>query len=62
MTNWQTPYLELIADCVNRESHMNDWERGFIDSISRQLEDDKNLTSTQIETLDAIWEKCTRGG
>ena len=50
---------QMIVDCENRESKLSDWERQFVDSISRQLANGHALTAKQSETLDDIWEKVT---
>lgn len=53
--------LTMIEDCENRESKLSDWERGFIDSIKKQLEGDegKTLSMKQEATLNEIWDKVT---
>ena len=51
--------LVLIQDCENREERLDDWERGFLDSIRRQLENNRRLTDAQETRLNAIWEKVT---
>lgn len=51
--------LTLIADCENRESKLTDWEREFIDSIRRQVENGKGLTPKQEERLYTIWDRVT---
>lgn len=55
-------HRQMVTDCEQRESHLSDWERTFIDSIGRQLDDGKTLTPKQSEHLDAIWEKATARG
>lgn len=55
-------HLRQIEDCENREQRLSDWERGFIDSIRRQLEAGNTLTEKQAETLDRIWERVTAKG
>lgn len=50
---------QLVADCEARESKLSDWERGFIDSIGKQLAAGRSLTPKQIERLDEIWERVT---
>lgn len=52
-------HQQMVQDCENRESKLTDWERGFIDSIGRQLAASKPLSEKQAETLDAIWERIT---
>lgn len=52
-------HIQMAKDCENRESKLTDWERGFIDSITRQLDAGQALTGKQAETLDRIWERVT---
>jgi hypothetical protein len=52
-------HSQMIDDCINRESKLSDWERGFIDSIRSQVDKGNTLTPKQAETLDAIWERVT---
>jgi len=54
-----TEHEQLIEDCEERESKLSDWEREFIDSISRQLAAGRSLTDKQVEKLEAIWERVT---
>jgi len=53
---------QMIEDCELRESRLSDWEANFIDSISRQLAEGRNLTLNQSNTLDEIWERATAKG
>ena len=57
-----TEYEQMIDDCEKREERLNDWQRGFIDSIAKQMRDGRTLTKKQIETLDSIWERATARG
>lgn len=59
---WKSQYLTLIEDCEARESRLSDWERGFIDSIKKQIEEGRHPSIKQIDTLDNIWEKVTAKG
>lgn len=52
-------HVLMVKDCEQRESKLTDWERGFIDSIGRQLADGRALTDKQAERLDAIWDRIT---
>lgn len=52
-------HVQMVDDCEKRESKLSDWERGFIDSIGRQLAEGRSLTDKQVERLDAIWERVT---
>ena len=55
----QAEQAQLIEDCENREEKLSDWERGFIDSIGRQLASGVLLTDKQVEKLETIWERVT---
>lgn len=58
MTNDEDP-RELVADCINRQSKMTDWEVNFIASLDEQLDQGKSLSERQTEILERIWEKVT---
>lgn len=60
--NWTDEYRQLVSDCEARESRLTDWERTFIDSISKQLDNARPLSVKQIETLEAVWERATKKG
>ena len=45
-----------------REERLSDWERGFCDSLRRQLEQGRRPTPKQIEALDRAWERATARG
>lgn len=62
MTTWQDEYVTLLDDCEAREERLSDWERGFCDSLRRQLEQGRRPTSKQIEALDRAWERATARG
>lgn len=49
---------QMIEDCEKRESRLSDWERGFIDSISKRT----SLTDKQVSRLEEIWNKATAQG
>ena len=53
---------QMIADCEARESRLSEWEAGFIDSLSKQIERGRDLTEKQDETLNRIWDKVTENG
>ena len=61
-SSWTEEYLTLVRDCEQRESRLTDWERGFLDSIRAQLENELPLSVRQSETLDRIWERVTAKG
>jgi len=52
-------HATMVADCVQRESKLSDWERSFIDSLDNRLAKGLGLTEKQVERLDEIWEKVT---
>lgn len=52
---------QMIKDCEARESRLTDWERGFIDSLSR-LPDTWSLSEKQKSVLDRAWERATAKG
>jgi len=52
----------MVEDCEKRDSRLTDWERGFLDSISKRLENEQGLSERQIETLENIWERVTAKG
>ena len=62
MSAWADEYITLLDDCEKREERLTDWERGFVDSLRRQIEQDRRPTAKQIETLDTIWERATKRG
>ena len=62
MPAWTDEYATMVADCEKRESRLSDWERGFIDSLSRQLADGRGLMPKQAEWLDLVWERVTANG
>jgi len=49
----------MVKDCIAREAKLTDWERGFINSLEHQLEQERTLSEKQADTLDAIWERVT---
>lgn len=49
----------MIEDCMKRQSKLNDWENGFIHSISSQFDETGFLSEKQLDTLDQIWERIT---
>jgi hypothetical protein len=52
----------MLDDCEKREERLNDWERGFVDSLRKQIEDGRRPSAKQIDTLDSLWEKATARG
>lgn len=55
-------YAQLIEDCEHRAKRLSDWDRGFIDSIKKQLESSRSLSRKQSDLLDEIWNKATAAG
>jgi hypothetical protein len=62
MASWADEYLTLLDDCERREERLSEWERGFVDSLRRQIEAGKRPSQPQIEKLDSVWEKVTEQG
>lgn len=58
-TSTHDEHQQMVKDCENRESKLTDWERGFIDSISKQLVEGRRLSEKQAAHLDEIWERVT---
>lgn len=52
----------MIRDCNIDRSMMTDIECEFIDSISKQIDEGRNLSDRQIDELEDIWEKVTENG
>lgn len=59
---WKDEYQTQIDDCEKRESMLTDWERQFIDSLSKQIDRNNRPSPKQIDCLDSIWEKATSRG
>lgn len=57
--NAHDEHQQMVKDCIDREAKLTDWERSFIDSIERQLAQDRALSQKQADTLDSIWERVT---
>lgn len=55
---WQ----QMIDDCGDRESRLNEWETEFIESIDSQLYGTGSLSPKQVSILERIWEKVTEKG
>jgi len=62
MPSCKDEYQQLIDDCVDRQSQLNDWEINFLDSINDQVAEDGTLTDRQFEKLESIWERVTENG
>ena len=62
MSDWTTEYLTLLDDCEKREERLTDWERGFVDSLRRQIEQGRRPSVKQIESLGKAWERATARG
>ncbi len=62
MSDWEIEYLTLLEDCEKREERLTDWERNFVDSLTKQIEAGRRPSLKQIETLDSVWEKATQRG
>lgn len=59
MPSCKEEYQQLIDDCMDRQSQLNDWEINFLDSINDQVSEEGTLTDRQFEKLESIWERVT---
>lgn len=51
---------ELLVACLREEKNdpkFSDWERNFIASLARQVDQGRSLTDRQKEILERIWKK-----
>ena len=62
MSTWADEYITMLNDCEKREERLTDWERGFVDSLRRQITEGRRPTPKQIEALDRAWERATAKG
>lgn len=53
-------FEQLLDDCEEHDSKLSDWERDFLDSIRGYICRSDYMTSSQIATLEQIWERATR--
>ncbi len=52
----------LVEDCEAREGRMTDWEREFVDSVSKALADGGPFTVKMSDKLEEVWERVTAKG
>ena len=38
MRTWADEYVTILDNCEKREERLLDWERGFVDSLRKQIE------------------------
>ena len=62
MSTWADEYITLLDDCEKREQRLTEWERSFVDSLRKQLEEGRRPSAKQIQMLDDIWERATARG
>ena len=55
--SWQTVYQSMIDTAKKHWSKLNEWEMQFITSVDNQLNNGRNLSQKQIESLERINEK-----
>ena len=53
---------QLLSDCETREGRLNDWERGFIDSVRRAFDETGFISKQRREKLNEVWERVTEKG
>lgn len=49
----------LVNDLLARFAKLTEWEQGFVTDLQERLEDGRDLTARQRETLEKIWEERT---
>lgn len=59
MTTKHEEHIQMIEDCEKREEKLTDWERTFIDSMRRRVDEDRALTNGQSIALNEIWDRIT---
>lgn len=62
MGDWKQEYLGTIEECEDHDSKLTTWEREFLDSLSTHLAEGREPTLKQVDKLDQIWTRVTRGG
>ena len=62
MADWRDEYRTQIEDCRKRDKMITAWEADFLDSIEQRLDERRELSAKQVETLDNIWNKATSKG
>ncbi|MBM4263926.1 MAG: hypothetical protein FJ145_21215 [Deltaproteobacteria bacterium] len=51
---------EYLVACLRDEQHdpkYTDWERNFIASVAKQVDQGRKLSERQIEIIERIWDK-----
>lgn len=51
---------QMIQDCQNWQTKMNEWEQGFVQSIDEQYTKKGFLSAAQMDKLENIWQKVTK--
>ena len=59
--HWRDTYGSMVEDCMEQGENLTEWEWGFLESIELQLANERVPTAKQVEKLEQIWEKVTRG-
>jgi len=47
--------LNEVFDELENEDRLTKWERGFVDSVQAQWQENGKLTDPQLECLEKIW-------
>lgn len=50
---------EMLDDCKLCEDDLTDWECEFIGNLLEQVAEGRNLSKSQLEKLEQIWEERT---
>lgn len=57
-----TKWMDAIdVALIEGELELNNWESDFMDSIRKQIDEDKDLSPKQINCLEKIYQKATEG-
>ena len=59
MKTWVDEYATMLKDCEKRSEWLTEWDRGFVESLRRQIADGRQPSAKQIEKLDNVWERVT---
>ncbi len=62
MSDYSDEQLQMVEDCMARESKLTAWEVDFLESIETLLEQGWKLTDRQDDVLNSIRERVTSRG
>ncbi len=62
MSDYSDERLQMVEDCMARDSKLTAWEVDFLESIEARLEQGWKLTDRQDDVLNNIRERVTSRG